>query len=410
MRGVAFRLAALSGSLLVCEVALIVGARLSPVLALQLTAPWQRKVRVPDPELGWRMVPHYPGNDAWGFRNPRVPGRADILALGDSMTYGFAAPADRCWPRELERLSGRTVYNMSCGGYSPVEYRALLSRGLLLNPSLVIVALFTGNDAAEAYRAVYIEQRGQGLRLDDEVVDRIGARTAVDRPTGFVSLNDRAAPVGAPQREISGVRRWLSAHSSLYALARAVNTTQVRGNQGLAEDAADHAFEMSAGRPSRYVFDADPFLRTVFLDAALTQQAFDLDDARIRAGTAIIQGALLSIAGTVGAKGVSLFVVLFPTKETVYEPLMRSRQGSAPPAYFELVANERRLTAELEDFLLTKGIRFLNLTDALQSTFGRGAPPFPQSDNTHPNARGYAAAANAIALALAPGRRPVPQP
>ena len=37
------------------------------------------------------------GHDAWGFRNYKKPEAADIVCLGDSMTYGISAQArDSC--------------------------------------------------------------------------------------------------------------------------------------------------------------------------------------------------------------------------------------------------------------------------------------------------------------------------
>ncbi|HEY2847576.1 MAG TPA: hypothetical protein VGI80_07140, partial [Pyrinomonadaceae bacterium] len=43
---------------------------------------------VDDPELGFRMTPGSPGHDANGFRNDTVPERVDVVAIGDSQTWG----------------------------------------------------------------------------------------------------------------------------------------------------------------------------------------------------------------------------------------------------------------------------------------------------------------------------------
>src|ERR1700756_2276785 len=42
--------------------------------------------------------------DAWGFRNPRVPESVDIVAVGDSHTYGNTARMVDSWPFVLSRL------------------------------------------------------------------------------------------------------------------------------------------------------------------------------------------------------------------------------------------------------------------------------------------------------------------
>ncbi len=67
------------------------------------------------------------GFDAWGFRNPNVPESAEIVAIGDSHTYGNTATMDDSWPYVLARLSGRKVYNMGLGGYGPNQYFHLFS-------------------------------------------------------------------------------------------------------------------------------------------------------------------------------------------------------------------------------------------------------------------------------------------
>jgi hypothetical protein len=60
--------------------------------------------------------------DRWGFRNREVPETADIVAVGDSHTYGNTARMVDSWPYVLGRLTGRQVYDMALGGYGPNQY------------------------------------------------------------------------------------------------------------------------------------------------------------------------------------------------------------------------------------------------------------------------------------------------
>src|SRR5688572_18575094 len=62
---------------------------------------------VVDNVLRHRVEPHSGGHDVWGFRNKSVPSRADIVAIGDSLTYGVAAPATHSWPAALGRHAHR---------------------------------------------------------------------------------------------------------------------------------------------------------------------------------------------------------------------------------------------------------------------------------------------------------------
>src|SRR5262245_57043538 len=78
--------------------------------------------------------------DTWGFRNRKVPDSSDIVAIGDSHTYGNTATMADSWPYVLGRLSGRQVYNMALGGYGPNQYFYLLqTRALKLKPRVVVV-------------------------------------------------------------------------------------------------------------------------------------------------------------------------------------------------------------------------------------------------------------------------------
>src|SRR4029077_4374295 len=87
------------------------------------------------------------GYDAWGFRNRQVPEHADIVAVGDSHTYGNTARMEDSWPIVLGHLTGRTAYNMGMGGYGPNQYFYLLkTRALSLKPKLIICGLWVGDD------------------------------------------------------------------------------------------------------------------------------------------------------------------------------------------------------------------------------------------------------------------------
>src|SRR5437667_5453104 len=78
---------------------------------------------VSDPVMSYVPSPSaMAGFDKWGFRNRQVPESADIVAVGDSHTYGNMARMVESWPYVLGRLTGRQVYNMGLGGYGPIQY------------------------------------------------------------------------------------------------------------------------------------------------------------------------------------------------------------------------------------------------------------------------------------------------
>ena len=58
------------------------------------------------------VKPYSAGHDKWGFRNKKVPISSDIIAIGDSQTYGVSATTKYSWPYQLERQINRKVYNI----------------------------------------------------------------------------------------------------------------------------------------------------------------------------------------------------------------------------------------------------------------------------------------------------------
>lgn len=73
-------------------------------------------------ELGWVLSPKIKDSDEKGFRNKCYIPNPDIVAIGDSHTYGYNVPREESWPEILSRISGKTVYNFGMGGYGISQY------------------------------------------------------------------------------------------------------------------------------------------------------------------------------------------------------------------------------------------------------------------------------------------------
>ncbi len=384
-------------ALAACELALTFATRLSPRVDYLLSAPWDR-IAVDDPVLRVRGSAFAPGHDANGFRNPSVPDRADILAIGDSMTYGYAASPQESWPRQLERALGRSVYNMSFGGYCPWQYEILVERGLALAPERVVVALFVGNEFSECYRDVWLRDRAPRYRSDDPAIaEAIRAADAEE------SLSERAARLIAgdePRVEApraSSLRAWISERSALWGLVRELRTIAA-GERW--DNQRRGTFAAAAARPHRLAFDAEPAFRTVFLRPEALAMRVDFEDPRIREGLRIVERVLLSIRAELEARGVALTIVTIPSKQVVYAELARQSQAMMGEAFWEAVYREQVLTSELYDFLEQNRFRSIDTTAALRSVFERGESPYPEWDDEHPNGIGYGAIAAAIVAAL----------
>lgn len=101
---------------------------------------------------GGEIGPH----DMAGFRNPAIPNVVDVIALGDSQTYGAGATMAESWPHRITvDLAGASSYSMALGGWSAPQYLYLLKHGMRFTPRVAVVAFYVGNDPIEAYAQVY---------------------------------------------------------------------------------------------------------------------------------------------------------------------------------------------------------------------------------------------------------------
>jgi lysophospholipase L1-like esterase len=127
-----------------------------------------------DPYLLVRARPlnppgYFGPTDILGFRNRAVPNAPDVIAVGDSQTFGLNAPLKANWPSRLrEELARRKaqVYSMATGGWGAVQYLDMVRKASVFGPKVVIVAFYTGNDAMESFRLAYAVDHWKSLRVD----------------------------------------------------------------------------------------------------------------------------------------------------------------------------------------------------------------------------------------------------
>lgn len=122
--------------------------------------------------------------DLLGFRNKGVPNSAEMVAIGDSQTYGPSVDFKETWPQQLEaRLGGRLVYSMACGGWGPTQYVVMARLAGRFRPKTVIVAYYTGNDPHDAFAEAYNKPRWRSLRVSRTL-------TALDQPPAMWPISD----------------------------------------------------------------------------------------------------------------------------------------------------------------------------------------------------------------------------
>lgn len=312
-----------------------------PTIGFLYPSNYESTMRHHDAEFRFRT-------DSRGFRNAGPwPARADIVVLGDSVTFGFGVPDDRSWVALLARgLPGTVVVNLALPGLGPLQhlevYRAFASG---LRPRLVLIGLFPGNDFWDT--AKYLEWQRLGK----------GGNYMLWRDFGVTEDDAR-----------SRRRQWLKSSylvSLLWTLRNPDRAQRYGGNPIVHETATG------------------PIL--------LFPRVLEEVRERTRPGRLEFEEAfraLVALNRLVADSGGRLLVVLLPTKEDVYLPVKGLMQGDPLEHVYR----------RLEELSLP----YLDLTPPLRQAAERGERLYFHTDG-HPNARGYAVIARVVAEHL---RRP----
>jgi hypothetical protein len=287
--------------------------------------------------------------DGHGFRNAWPwPEAAEILTLGDSVTFGQGVEDEQAWPALLARSFPKSrVINLGLIGAGPQQYlRVYETFGLKLRPKVVLVGLFIGNDFWDAEMFDLWLKSGAG---GSYMVWRDFGRP----PSASLDLQQ---PVGQTISSVSWRAKLLARNSYVYNLL-----LYVRGN-------------FSRWIPSgKKVFQAPDGSR---LELAPSVLAHNTREAR--PGRHVFQqvvDSLQRIHVLAKKNGATVLVILQRSKEEVYLPLV----GELPPDP----------AAPLLVALRELGIPYLDLLEEFRRRAAKGEVLFFETDG-HPNARGYA--------------------
>ncbi len=320
---------------------------------------------VTDNILRGKILPNSGGHDVWGYRNRAVPSQADIVAIGDSMTYGNAASAANSWPATLQRLTGKTVYNLALGGHGPVEHKYLLeSKAVLLKPSAVVVGFYFGNDLTDAFYLTYRKDYWKDLRSPDFAPEPDEPSDNFNPDTGIF---------------LGSLRSYLAHNSILYRTAMLSFGETLR------------FLEMKyAGTNDTTIFeDAALGIRTGFTPLT-TLQALNLDDPKVKEGLRITMEVLLQMKQFCEDRGIRFYVLMLPTKESVFASYIDHRDMNLTngDAIHQVIANEHTVNELLKAYFEEKNISNVDVLEPLIKAAGTESI-YPTNADTHPNKNGY---------------------
>ena len=255
-----------------------------------------------DPVLGYRLKPgartHFATSEFaadiainhQGFRDdedlgPKAARERRILLLGDSLVLSVQVAFDRTFGEVLERrLNGRgsatqyRVINAGVQGYGPIEeqlfFRQIVDR---VQPDLVIVVVFVGNDAEEAVTSLPKlsgEPRSGAAAAGDSLTTRL--RRLVRRSMVLqilrlrvLSATDRLRPQLAPPEP--PLQSYAASPAPRIATGIAIARRAIDDIAAVAAKAG--AATMVALMPARFQVDEPDYLR---LKEAVTQAGGEL--------------------------------------------------------------------------------------------------------------------------------------
>lgn len=370
-------------------------SRISPMIAVILTPTWVTlESTVPDKYLGLRGHPAYWGHDRNGFRNPYVPDTADIVVFGDSQTYGVNVRSREAWPKVLEVMLRKNVYNMAFPGYGPVHHLILWREASLYQPKIIIEALYSGNDLFDSFDLVYNGQQLPELKTEDPAVwEEIAEWEKSENLNQQISQLFNQTTVRDPSRK-SALIKFLAKHSKSYGLSQRISYEvwllfggQKKSNERLWEIAQ----EIQKEEPGYFEMLAKGDIRTLFT-SQYRLGGLNLKDPRIREGEQILFKAIARMNELAVRDDVKFLVLLIPTKEFVFREMVESPAAD----YSALVANEETFWNEAVHFFKERGIEYVDALPALREQFKVGKQPYHVTLDGHPNQLGHRAIAELL--------------
>ena len=382
----------------------------------------ERPFFVADPRVGHRLNPAYAGHDARGWRNQMQIDRANIVVFGDSQTYGLNVPVGAAWPQRVGKLLSGIVLQMAAPGYAPAHYIPLLDEALSHHPAVILAAYYLGNDLYGTYALAY--KKGDYKRsVDDAVLDALvstDARTLkqlaqaemtdpdLRRAASYLDctrLNSGPDPrlriihgTLEAQRPDSGIADGVSDQLERVLLQRSALMAATRRSLLWLAPRIGYEGPIPGYRSFRCIRYHDDKMATVFTPA-YRLVALDDTDPRIVEGERISLLVLWHLHKRCRSAGCQLYVVIIPTKETVYRKRVQKSLGTEP-YLVSLWQAEARFRTHASQFCEHLGIPAIDIGPALEAAISSGTNPYPQDEDGHPVEAGHNAIAEAIARTL----------
>jgi len=374
---------------LVLEISLQLACLVSPQIRVLLTG--NHGFFVADKKVGFRPNPIFPYHDRKGFRNGRVPDRATVVAMGDSMTYGAAVLDREAWPSRLEQITGTTVYNMGVPGYGPVQRLLLLDEAVAIRPRLIIDCVYLGNDLSDCYRSVYQDGLMPELKSPEPV-----PKGLVEKGSEEPAEVDGGVNLRLWHRRL---QRTVLDHSRLVSALHLLRLWLYPRTIPALLPSWD-SLKRTARGSDYFLAVEHGDLRTLLSPGRLLK-GVDPNDPRFQEGRRICFESIRKMHEAVKAVKKDFLVLIVPSKDLVFEDTIRKAGIGTTDTFESAVGAEKQLLQDFKKFLKDAGIRFVDALPILQECLRKGEQPYFIHEDGHPNEIGHRAIASRLAQEIA---------
>jgi lysophospholipase L1-like esterase len=326
-------------------------------------------------KLGYVMDPGLAEIDKSGFRNKNQQ-PADIVAIGDSFTFGTNVTSDHSWPKALGRMLGKNVYNYGVGGYGLIQYSVLLDTAIERKPDAILVALYLTNDLDDVCRHVarfeYLKAQANQMGVDTSLC-----------PDAY-----------NPALEKFSISRILNDNVALYSILR---TSYMRYRMGRMIDSNDQHDALIVN---------DGMQRTILHKLSLERNApfVDLKNPHIAMGFSLLKDFLQKARRETQARNIRFGVLLIPSKERVFYGYLKEKGYKLSDEYEQLVENDDRLRKATAAFMKKIGVSSADVLPDMENAIRKYRNVYPATTDGHPLETGYQVYAEAAAK-LVSGRQ-----
>jgi len=334
---------------------------------------------ITDPFLAWRG--HGKSFDANGFRNESVLSQADIVAMGDSMTYGDGSKIDQAWPQVLSKMSGKSVYQMAFGGYGPIQYNYLIADAVKMHPQVVIFGFYIGNDYYDVLRMVYRYDNWSYLRNNNYTFKNFIAPREAEGLNNLLS-NHNNLVIDWLKKKTNWLTSRLYLNHFLSDIKTGWNNWRNQSDQfKLSSKLRDY---LNNNPVVGYYYNQEP-QETLLVPTNLV----NLSEADLVEANRLTKILLLNSQAITKQKNIFLVIALIPTKELVYAGGLLKEGKSLPFFLNSIYTKELSIYDAAKKFCFEQNLSCVSTLEPLEDGFVQGKKIYHSTFDSHPNAEGY---------------------